>query len=1007
MGILRKTVFGMRRGYNLNSAYISTWNTENTDANSTPNNQIQLNTSSTSTYNFTVNWGDGTEDIITAHDQQELLHTYSNPGIYTITILGTCPFIYSINDSIKLISVDQYGEIDRRTSQNSVFAYTTFLTTFTHDGDMNEVISGDAMFRNTGLTSLPPTWRFDNLTDGDNMFIGLKADLPEGITFSSLTTSISMFNGATFSSLPSTLEGNNIITGGNMFRGCSNLTSLPDNFLLDSLENGGYMFFQTSLTTLPPNMTLNNLISSEVMFQNCPITTLPTNMALSSLVNGKQMFLGGSLTSLPEVMTLDNLVNGRNMFNGCDIAALPTNMTLPNLTDGRAMFAGNLFTEFPVGMTLPNLINADSMFMACKFTSIPSGFTFDSVTSSNSMFENSLLETLPEGVTFENTTNTHTMFQNSNIVSLPSTVTFNKSTICEGMFQFSNITEIPSSVSFSAMTNGNLMFNGCTLTTQSYSDLLVRMEANNPNNDVVFHGGDSMYNEAGEIARDALIVRGWTFTDGGREPLPALIQVDTTFTGSTASDTFSLYSILAPGWDANFIVDWGDGTNNVITDRVSQETELIHTYATGGVKNITITGEDFYIRANGGDNKKLKRIDQCGLMKPNLDYGFWFTNCTNLEYIHNDFNTTGATNMERAFESCTNLISIPLFDTSLVTEWTKAFYLNRFTSIPEFDTSSAQNYTQCWRNDNQALLDPFPIISFANINNTSGGYLIFHNAKITTSVYSQILIKAATEATFTGVTLDVPLVKYENSAVTARDYLVNSLGWIINDAGLLAVNLEIGNMSSVIPDKSTLASKLGLVESDIQYFNIVGTDIEATVNSDYDLVTSYVGIFVNTPITYFRDLESRLQTRIEHNTFRDCPNLTEFYSEGDFWISAECFRNSPNLSSFYAPNANRVDNLAFRDNSSLTTLDLPGVTIVSNTTSGTSGAFRRMLNTDVINIPSCTSLGANSGYTGTFYECKQGLTVNANTALQTNNGGSMDGDLQYVIDTLNGTVNFV
>jgi hypothetical protein len=67
------------------------------------------------------------------------------------------------------------------------------------------------------------------------------------------------------------------------------------------------------------------------------------------------------------------------------------------------------------------------------------------------------------------------------------------------------------------LTNGRAMFLGNTINTARYSQLLINLEEFNPNNNVPFHGGNSQYNAQGQIARNALIARGWTITDGGLE----------------------------------------------------------------------------------------------------------------------------------------------------------------------------------------------------------------------------------------------------------------------------------------------------------------------------------------------------------------------------------------------------------------------------------------------------------------------------------------------------------
>ena len=66
--------------------FISTWQTDNGgDSN---DDQIMLPLESDGTYDFTVNWGDGETDTITAYNQVEVTHTFPNPGEYTISIIG-------------------------------------------------------------------------------------------------------------------------------------------------------------------------------------------------------------------------------------------------------------------------------------------------------------------------------------------------------------------------------------------------------------------------------------------------------------------------------------------------------------------------------------------------------------------------------------------------------------------------------------------------------------------------------------------------------------------------------------------------------------------------------------------------------------------------------------------------------------------------------------------------------------------------------------------------------
>ena len=53
--------------------FITVWNT--TKPGSSGNNQIKLPLRSSGTYLFLVDWGDGTDDIITSWNQAEVVHT--------------------------------------------------------------------------------------------------------------------------------------------------------------------------------------------------------------------------------------------------------------------------------------------------------------------------------------------------------------------------------------------------------------------------------------------------------------------------------------------------------------------------------------------------------------------------------------------------------------------------------------------------------------------------------------------------------------------------------------------------------------------------------------------------------------------------------------------------------------------------------------------------------------------------------------------------------------------
>lgn len=225
---------------------VTTWDTTRTGYfDTTPDNQIAIPLSSIYDYDFVLDWGDGSSDVITTYNDPALLHTYAASGIKTLTFTGIFPKFEFLNeDAPKITAVNSWGDIEYHTDQSRGFGQTT------------------------GLSSFPatPSASFNLLTKGQSTFYKSPiSQVPSGMTFP------------------------NLELGDSMFSQC-NLTSLPAGMELNALTNGSYMFDVNSLTALPDNMTLPNLIDGYRMFRSNSLTDLPAGMTLSKLTDGQLMF---------------------------------------------------------------------------------------------------------------------------------------------------------------------------------------------------------------------------------------------------------------------------------------------------------------------------------------------------------------------------------------------------------------------------------------------------------------------------------------------------------------------------------------------------------------------------------------------------------------------------------------------------------------------------------------------------------------------------------------------
>ena len=120
MQALKKFYFGKSKF----KPFISTWKTDNLSTGSSTATQVKLPLVSTGSYNFVVEWGDGTQNTITTWNQAQVTKTYSVAGTYQITIKGKCiGWVFNnTGDRLKILSIQQWGSFNLGTNQGAYFS---------------------------------------------------------------------------------------------------------------------------------------------------------------------------------------------------------------------------------------------------------------------------------------------------------------------------------------------------------------------------------------------------------------------------------------------------------------------------------------------------------------------------------------------------------------------------------------------------------------------------------------------------------------------------------------------------------------------------------------------------------------------------------------------------------------------------------------------------------------------------------------------------------------------
>jgi hypothetical protein len=342
--------------------FISTWNTSNTSVGSSASNQVRLPLVSNGNYNFVVDWGDGSSDVITTFNQAEATHTYANSGNYTITITGTCVGWRFNNglDRLKILTVVSWGNL-KFTNLSGAFFGCSNLTSISGDLSAQTNTTFQDFFWLCGLTSIP-SGLFDNCPNVTNFagsfFQNQITSIPSGLfdNCPNVTTFGNTFNQNQITSIPSGLFDNcpNVTSFSNTFQQ-NQITSIPAG-LFDNCHNVTTFtssFFQNQITSIPSGL-----------FDNCPNVTIFSNT-----------FRQNQITSIPSGIfdNCPNVTTFANTFQQNQITSIPAGLfdNCPNVTNFAETFLGNSslnvnISDLVLNMDMTKVTTTRQMFSGCS-----------------------------------------------------------------------------------------------------------------------------------------------------------------------------------------------------------------------------------------------------------------------------------------------------------------------------------------------------------------------------------------------------------------------------------------------------------------------------------------------------------------------------------------------------------------------------------------------------------------------------------------------------------------
>jgi len=432
--------------------FITVWKTDNTGTVVSGPNQVQLPLASGGTYDFTVDWGDGTTDTITAYNQPEATHTYAVPGTYTVTMTGDINgfgFAASGQDSSKLVDIERWGTV-RLHNNGSQFRNCNNLTAFTaiDNPDLSGVTNTSAMFLGasafngdisgwdvSSVTNMSgmfngassfnrniSSWNVSSVTNMGGMFLNASA-FNQSISswdVSNVTYMGSMFSGASaFNQNISSWNVSNVTSMINMFNGASAFNQNLSGWNVSNVTNMNAMFWNASAFNGDiSGWDVSSVTNMSYMFyQASAFNKNLTGWDVSAVTNMNSMFYGASAFNgdisgwnVSAVTNMSQMFRGAIHFNqnlnGWDVSAVTSiygmftgasafngdisSWNVSNVTGMSTMFSGaSAFNRNISGWDVSNVTNMDSMFYgASAFNQDISGWDVSKVTNMYCMFNN-------------------------------------------------------------------------------------------------------------------------------------------------------------------------------------------------------------------------------------------------------------------------------------------------------------------------------------------------------------------------------------------------------------------------------------------------------------------------------------------------------------------------------------------------------------------------------------------------------------------------------------------
>lgn len=648
--------------------FTSTWNTTSTSTGSSSANQIALPLQSNGTYDFTVDWGDGTSpDSIDSWDDPAATHTFTTPGPQTVTITGTIEGFRFDNagDRRKITDVTSWGPLKLGNDGSYFFGADNLNITATDAPDLSGTTNMSSAFRNaTSLTAATDAglqvWDVQTVRDMRSMFqgaTGFNADI-SGWDVGNVTSMRSMFAGAVaFNADLATWDVGNVANMRSMFDGAVAFDRDLGDWDVSNVDDMTDMF----AGGVDVGLSLDNYDS---LLQGWAALAVQPALDFDAGHSYYNPTTSGSARD-----TLTN--NYEWVITDAGPAAVPSTPAAPQAVAGSETAT--------VTWVKPN--DNHSEITSYTVTSTPGNFTCTATAPALSCAVNGLTNSVSYTfkVTATNAVGTSAASASSNSVTpITAQPAAPAKPFAEALNESARIYVSPGvggGVPVSYLVTGAPGGATCSVVVPATSCVISGLS--NSTEYTFSATATNTYGTSGSSVASNAITPSQPFT----------MRWDTTKTTNGSSSNTQINLPLVSDGTYNFNVSWGDGTGGLVTS--ANDPDRLHTYASGGEKTVTITGTlRGWNFANGTcnvwgtdqqtDRNKLIEISNWGSVRldspaKQSDYFCWAQNL--LVTATDSPNLASTTSLKGAFYGAQKLnSSFASWDTSNVTDMSEMFY---------------------------------------------------------------------------------------------------------------------------------------------------------------------------------------------------------------------------------------------------------------------------------------------------------------------------------------------